>query len=513
MMQLLATSAELFFADDDDVQKCLRPKVVYELLGSLSTDDKSPDEKDLVRTMDLLEPNSPLDSIYDSDNSFSLISALRLCQILILEGGDSANAVKMLALFQALIFVELDQIRSETSLGHRKCDLDRLREIAEIMENITRQSDIFTRNCILYHGHNYHHGNLFQKNSTLKNDDSEYCATNSYGPGDDRNGVNKKITLAEFLSPREILLKSATEIFITMDEFTPRECPAEKSIFCPRTHDKLLEVAFSALKVPLDEEERKHANVRQRALDQIKPQYADQIRCSEPMIKYFQVLFPAVDWTPMEIMRPSLYTFFKRIDRILVRLVKSQNLRRKLDWRSITAIIEGLRKLLTKHPAFLMSSQMPHIIKSLMILLVDNYPTASRGIHEGLHQLASYRNSQESSPRELKAAVADFLSVVVTVRTEGVTLSGIVQPFMTRDLESQLVVFGLIPFMISSKSKRISLKTQSISKNDLTSLTDILINIGNARLREFESSFPMCPIDGTSFLLARIGIINVVHLL
>ena len=151
--------------------------------------------------------------------------------------------------------------------------------------------------------------------------------------------------MAEFVAPRETLLKCAIEIYTTMSQFLPKELArhgeSEKDIFCARTHDKLLEVAFSLLRVPLDEEDRKHANVRQRVFAQINlglSQYKDRIRISEPMIKYFQTMFPVSDWSLNE-MRPCLYTFFKKIDRIFLRMVKSQNLRRKIDWRSIISIV------------------------------------------------------------------------------------------------------------------------------------------------------------------------------
>lgn len=64
--------------------------------------------------------------------------------------------------------------------------------------------------------------------------------------------------------------------------------------------------------------------------------------------------------------------------------------------------VDGLRMLLVKQSAFILSSYMPHIISSLLTLLVDNYPVTNRGIQEGILMHASNRNNQESSPRELK---------------------------------------------------------------------------------------------------------------
>ena len=49
-----------------------------------------------------------------------------------------------------------------------------------------------------------------------------------------------------------------------------KQSDSDSTGFSPKTHEKLLEVAFSLLKVPLDDEDRKHANVRMpRALAQI----------------------------------------------------------------------------------------------------------------------------------------------------------------------------------------------------------------------------------------------------
>lgn len=484
--------------------------IVFELLSSLSKESIV----DEIHVTDLLEPllATPIDSIYDNEsNSFSITSTLRLCQIIIIEGGENASAIKMMSLFQALVFVELETIRSESSHGNKKC-FERLREISDIMENITKQSDIFNRNYILNHGHNHHHGHLFQKNSMVKSDDVEQFGTSGKHSfvTDDRTGVNKKVTLAEFVAPRETLLKCAIEIYTTMKAFLPKELArygeSEKDIFCARTHDKLLEVAFSLLKVPLDEEDRKHANVRQRALAQINlglSQYKDQIRISEPMIKYFHCMFPSLDWSLNE-MRPCLYTFFKRIDRIFIRMVKSQNLRRKIDWRSLIAIVQGLRMLFVKQSAFILSNYMPHIINSLLILLVDNYPVTNRGITEGLHQLASCRNNQESSPRELKDAIANFFSVVVMLRVDGLSLKVIFQSSLTKELESQLLMFGIIPLMITTKTKKTTgnISYKPMGKRDLTNMAEMLLGIANRRLKEYEASFPMCTTEGTNFLMA-----------
>ena len=89
------------------------------------------------------------------------------------------------------MFVELNKIRSESSIGNKKC-FDRLRDISDTMENITKHSDIFSRNYIMYHSHNYHHGNLFQKNSMAKCDDIEQYGNygNQRHVPDER--VNKK---------------------------------------------------------------------------------------------------------------------------------------------------------------------------------------------------------------------------------------------------------------------------------------------------------------------------------
>ena len=38
MMQLLSTCADLFFAEEDDVQRCLRPKIIHDLLKSLENE-------------------------------------------------------------------------------------------------------------------------------------------------------------------------------------------------------------------------------------------------------------------------------------------------------------------------------------------------------------------------------------------------------------------------------------------------------------------------------------------
>ena len=73
---------------------------------------------------------------------------------------------------------------------------------------------------------------------------------------------------------------------------------------------------------------------------------------------------------------------------------------------------KGLRELLNKHPAFVLSNYMVNIINSLLILLLDNYPVTSRGISEGLHQLASYRNHQEVSSPELKNEIISFIARV-----------------------------------------------------------------------------------------------------
>ena len=107
------------------------------------------------------------------------------------------------------------------------------------------------------------------------------------------------MTLAEFVSPREILLKASIEIFTHVEQLLPKatvkninttyfkifisytcvltfygelrkQSDSDTTGFSPKTHEKLLEVAFSLLKVPLDDEDRKHANVRMpRALAQI----------------------------------------------------------------------------------------------------------------------------------------------------------------------------------------------------------------------------------------------------
>ena len=40
-MQLLSTCADLFFAEEDDVQRCLRPKIIHDLLKSLENETAS----------------------------------------------------------------------------------------------------------------------------------------------------------------------------------------------------------------------------------------------------------------------------------------------------------------------------------------------------------------------------------------------------------------------------------------------------------------------------------------
>ena len=57
------------------------------------------------------------------------------------------------------------------------------------------------------------------------------------------------------------------------------------------------------------------------------------------MNDYFEEMFPTLNWSMQE-MRPCLYTFFKRIDRMCSRLVKSSSLRRKIDWRAICSIVK-----------------------------------------------------------------------------------------------------------------------------------------------------------------------------
>ena len=107
--------------------------------------------------------------------------------------------------------------------------------------------------------------------------------------------------------------------------------------------------------------------------------------------------------------------------------------------------------LLVRQPAFVLSNYMPHIISSLLVLLFDNYPVTNRGIQEGLHQLASYRNNQESSPRDLKDVISNFLSVVIILEIDGLSVKSILQSSLTKELESQVLVFGLIPIMMSTK--------------------------------------------------------------
>ena len=73
----------------------------------------------------------------------------------------------------------------------------------------------------------------------------------------------------------------------------------------------------------------------------------------------------------------------------------SQNLRRKIDWSSIISIVQGLGLLMKEKPVYLLSSYIQNILNSLVTLLIDNYPSATRGISEGL-QLASARNGKDS---------------------------------------------------------------------------------------------------------------------
>ena len=72
----------------------------------------------------------------------------------------------------------------------------------------------------------------------------------------------------------------------------------------------------------------------------------------------------------------------------------SQNLRRKIDWNSIISIVQGLGLLMKEKPVYLLSSYIQNILNSLVTLLIDNYPSATRGISEGL-QLASARNGKD----------------------------------------------------------------------------------------------------------------------
>ena len=127
------------------------------------------------------------------------------------------------------------------------------------------------------------------------------------------------------------------------------------------------------------------------------------------MSHYFLKVFPVLDWSPVNL-RQTLFNFFKRLDRIFARLVKryktrknyysskkkhfSQNLRRKIDWSSIISIVQGLGLLMKEKPVYLLSSYIQNILNSLVTLLIDNYPSATRGISEGL-QLASARNGKD----------------------------------------------------------------------------------------------------------------------
>lgn len=127
-------------------------------------------------------------------------------KILILQSGESTSAIRMLSLFQALVKVEID--RKKKNETHPQ---GQFKDICDIMEKITLQSVIFHRNSI-FHSSTHHHGHLFQKNSTARTDDQEsflYSGQNLSELG----GINKKFSLAEFVAPRETLLKSALHIY------------------------------------------------------------------------------------------------------------------------------------------------------------------------------------------------------------------------------------------------------------------------------------------------------------
>ena len=84
-----------------------------------------------------------------------------------MEGGDSSSAVKILTLFQALVFVELEEIRKDCKAHKNKQSVHKLREIVDITENIINGSEIVEKNLYTSHG-THHHANLFQVLKKLK---------------------------------------------------------------------------------------------------------------------------------------------------------------------------------------------------------------------------------------------------------------------------------------------------------------------------------------------------------
>ena len=67
----------------------------------------------------------------------------------------------MLTFFQALVFVELEQIRKRCKSQKSKESVFKLREIVDITENIINGSEIVEKNLYTSHGA-HHHTNLFQ---------------------------------------------------------------------------------------------------------------------------------------------------------------------------------------------------------------------------------------------------------------------------------------------------------------------------------------------------------------
>ena len=136
------------------------------------------------------------------------------------------------------------------------------------------------------------------------------------------------------------------------------------------------------------------------------------------MKHYFREMFPIVDWS-LTGCRISIYGFLKKFDRLLARIIKNQNIRLKMDWSTIQAVVDGLNLFFIEQKPFVLSGYVSSIATELMKMLRDSYPPVTgRGIQEALltNQLATYKSNQINSPNTVKDSIAKFMSIVVALK-------------------------------------------------------------------------------------------------
>ena len=408
-----------------------------------------------------------LDTIYLSESeNFQIFDALNLCQILILEWSDKTSITKMFLLLDILVDIELYEVRQQLKKFSKVSLLlfTKLKKVTEVVENIALQSHCFQSRTTMSK-----RGNRVTSDE-LDDESSESIEFNA---------------CTECVLPRQTYLQVVLKIYKVSKDVTI-STKFDDENFSKKFNEKLLEIVFSLLKTPIDEIEK---NVKQNMQKQTYRQF------SETLSDYFSVMFPQLDWRVKE-MRAGLTIFLKKFEKLLGRITTKPGLRRKLIWRPFLEVIKGMRLLMARKSVLLGMQSIFNIIEHLLIILLDNYQI-QRTFQDGVMSQMPFRSGSETSPKELKLEIIDFLVVVddgfrthpeLQSLQNSVSFQRYYEASRSQNSNSknQFISFFLTPILFKKKNKSYR---SSILKANLEFSLEFYLSTALERLNDSQASF------------------------